>query len=97
MKLIKSKVAEKILSKLNSLSNRDNIVKLNSYQIERHLIPNGKGMLSASRYIRLMREMGLIDYEDPRKYKHTYIIKLNKSKIKKILKKIKYNKEAKWK
>jgi hypothetical protein len=55
---------------------KDDIIKLHTKQVERGIIPDGLGCLSVSRYIRAMRQAGLIDYEDPRKMGHFYIIRI---------------------
>ena len=82
---IKESATVKILNKL--LNAKKNPVKLNSYYVERKLIPNGKGSLSCSRIIRALRnEYNLISYEDPRKKNHIYEIYLNEKEIKKFLK-----------
>ena len=64
---------------------KNDIVKLHTKQVERDIIPDGLGCLSVSRYIRAMRQQGFIDYEDPRKTEHFYIIKI-KQKLKEWLK-----------
>jgi len=51
-------------------------VRVHTKTVEREIIPDGKGCLSVSRYLRAMRQQGLIDYEDPRKTGHIYIIDL---------------------
>jgi hypothetical protein len=55
---------------------KNDIVKLHTKQVERNIIPDGLGCLSVSRYIRAMRKVGLIYYEDPRKMGHFYIIRI---------------------
>jgi hypothetical protein len=67
---------------------KNDIIKLHTKQVEREIIPDGLGCLSVSRYIRAMRQIGLIDYEDPRKTGHFYIIKI-KPELKEWLKEIK--------
>lgn len=75
-KLKKSRVAKEIARKLNYMRDRNNIVVLHSRQIHR-LIEYGLGSCSSDRYIRKMRELGLISYIDPRKNNYLYEIKLN--------------------
>jgi hypothetical protein len=67
---------------------KNDIVKLHTKQVERNIIPDGLGCLSVSRYIRAMRQAGLIDYEDPRKTGHFYIIRI-KTELKKWLEEVK--------
>jgi len=55
---------------------KNDILKLHTKQVEREIIPDGLGCLSVSRYIRAMRQQKLIEYEDPRKTGHFYIIKI---------------------
>jgi hypothetical protein len=68
---VQKQIAKYLLDKA-----KNNIVKLHTKQVEREIIPDGLGCLSVSRYIRAMRQQGLIEYEDPRKMGHFYIIKI---------------------
>jgi len=52
------------------------VATLHSVEVEKGIIPEGLGSLSTSRYIRAMRQLGLIEYEDPRRHNHFYVIKI---------------------
>jgi predicted CopG family antitoxin len=79
----------KILQKLVKMKKGKNPVKLNSFYVERYLIPNGKGALSCSRILRALRsDYNLISYEDPRKNNHIYEIYFNKKEVEKFIKSI---------
>jgi hypothetical protein len=54
----------------------NNVVTLHTKEVEREVITDGLGSLSVSRYIRAMKQNGLIEYDDPRKHNHFYIIKI---------------------
>jgi hypothetical protein len=71
----KTEIQKRIAKYLIKKSKND-IVKLHTKEVERKIIPDGLGCLSVSRYIRAMRQMGLIEYEDPRKMGHFYIIRI---------------------
>jgi len=75
------KVREKILKILKNLADSSGTVELHSKYVERELIDTGRGSISVSRYLRMMRQEGLIDYEDPRRHNHYYIIKLKDVKV----------------
>jgi len=55
---------------------KDDVAILHTKEVERNIIPDGLGCLSVSRYLRAMRQLGLIEYEDPRKNNHFYIIRI---------------------
>ena len=71
----KTEIQTKIAKYLIERANND-IIKLHTKEVEREIIPDGLGCLSVSRYIRAMRKVGLIYYEDPRKMGHFYIIRI---------------------
>jgi hypothetical protein len=52
----------------------NNVVTLHTKEVEKEIIPEGLGSLSVSRYLRAMRQQGLIMYGDPRRHNHFYII-----------------------
>jgi len=52
------------------------VVTIHSVEVEKKIIPEGLGSLSVSRYIRAMREQNLIDYDNPKRHNHFYIITL---------------------
>ncbi len=77
MKTLKrSKVIDKVRKELFNKSD-NGVVCLHTKDIH-HLFELGPGSCSIDRYIRFLRQMGEIEYEDPRRNKYMYIIKLNK-------------------
>jgi hypothetical protein len=74
----KTEIEKSIVKFLIQHRSKNNMLMIHTKGVERDIIPNGDGCLSVSRYLRNMREIGMIDYEDPRKNNHYYIIKLNK-------------------
>lgn len=87
MRFLRSDVTLKIGKELLKRA-RNNKVKLHSVDVERRLLPKGEGSLSTSRYMRLLRQYGYIDYPDPRINNHTYDIKIT-GEFKKLIKKLK--------
>ena len=85
---IRSNVAKKIREILykESIRQKNNIIALNSYDIIKYMIKKGAGSCSTDRYLRAMRQMGEINYMDPRKMKHIYYIRLNSKFFKRIKK-----------
>jgi len=77
IKLEKSKVAKKIMKKLKKKS-KDGIVIIHTKELHYNLLPNGNGSCSVDRYIRFLRQNKYIQYEDPRKNKHYYKIRILK-------------------
>jgi len=66
---------QKIIAKwLISNSNVNKTVVAHTRTIEREIIPDGIGCTSVSRYLRAMRQQGFIEYKDPRKNYHIYVI-----------------------
>lgn len=77
----------KILEKLYQLKNNKGITTIDSYSLERNLLPKGKGCLSVSRIVRRLRQAGFLRYDDPRSNNHKYIISFNEKMVKEYLKK----------
>ena len=73
----KEKVKDKIMDKLNRMS-INGFVRLHTKDIHTSFIEKGRGSCCVDRYLRKMRQEGLIDYEDPRKNNYFYKIKINK-------------------
>lgn len=88
MKMIKSHVAYIVANRILEYREpkKKGPIKIHSYHIERNLIPAGPGCISASRYLRYMRENGMIRYEDPRSNNHIYKIYPTKELYKMIKK-----------
>jgi hypothetical protein len=85
-KQIKNTATIKILQKLLEMKKDRKPVKLNSYYVEREMIPRGRGALSCSRLLRLLRQdYKLIKYDDPRKKNHIYEINFNKKEVKRFI------------
>mgnify|MGYP001190354095 FL=1 len=76
MILEKSKVAKEILNKLKEKSDDNNVVILHTKEVHRAIIPDGLGSCSVDRYLRYMRKLGVIEYDDPRRNKYFYVIKI---------------------
>lgn len=70
----KSTVLQKVRKELLKRA-RKGIVSLHSRDIH-HLFEKGLGSCSIDRYIRLLRQRGEIEYEDPRKNRYIYKIKI---------------------
>lgn len=51
-------------------------VIIHTKAVERNIILDGLGCLSVSRYLRAMRQYGLVDYDNPRRHNHFYVIKI---------------------
>jgi len=75
------KVRDKILKYLINNADANGICRLHTKAVERDLIEEGRGSVSTSRYLRKMRQEGLIDYDDPRHHIHYYEIRINKDKV----------------
>jgi hypothetical protein len=71
----KTEIQKKIINHL-LMGAVNGVVTIHTKDVERCIIPEGLGCLSVSRYLRAMRQQGLIEYEDPRKHNHFYIITL---------------------
>lgn len=76
MKMIRSHVAYIVANRIleHRTPKKRGPITIHTYHIERNLIPLGPGSISASRYLRFMREMGMIRYNDPRANGHIYKI-----------------------
>jgi len=67
---------QKIIAKFILDKAINDMAIIHTKEVERGIIQDGLGCLSVSRYLRAMRQYGLIEYEDPRKHNHFYIIKV---------------------
>ena len=73
------KVKDKLIIILKSKA-KNGIVILHSKLVHRELIPDGLGSCSVDRYLRKLRQDGIIEYDDPRRNNYFYVIKIKEVK-----------------
>lgn len=76
MILDKSNVARDIFNELIKRKNENNIVLIHTKEVHRDIIKNGLGSCSVDRYLRYMRKLGIIEYDNPKRNNHFYKIKI---------------------
>jgi len=76
MILDKSKVAREILIELIKRVNDEGYVILHTRDVYRNIITYGAGSCSVDRYLRYMRKLGIIEYDNPKRNNHFYKIKI---------------------